>query len=278
MSLRGHSLRVVDGVATLGAMGAWCGAYCCLHQGVYALSHLVCPRRETSGVDKPNAKYFGTSLRRVSTARVVALTHAIASWFWSVRVLGRAWPALRHVDGAMLRYDLHNDAAAVAFMRHSLGYFVQELAHVLRFEPDAVFVAHHVLYLASTFPICALTERGWPLIAVATLLAEVTNPLQLSWEMAKAFGRSDLYDRLSLPFTLAFFLCRGVLMPVFMADMARFLLFSGQAHPDPVLKSTYAVFLGGLAASLVWLVNLLRGFRRYRAKREESEGKGKKRR
>mmetsp|Transcript_29378 Transcript_29378/g.94769 ORF Transcript_29378/g.94769 Transcript_29378/m.94769 type:complete len:290 (-) Transcript_29378:264-1133(-) len=279
----GSAFREVDGLGTVVAMGGWCGAYSCLHHGIYALSYVWYPRgRDDSqrNLDAPNPKYWGSSMRRISTARLVALTHAVASWLWSVRVLAKGLeslsPAVAAVKppnggGAWFRYDSANQASEVAFMRHSLGYFVQELAHVLIYEPDVVFVSHHLLYLASTFPICALSDKGWPLIAVATALAEATNPLQLSWEMAKAFGRTDLYDALSLPFTLSFFLCRGVLMPLFMADMARFLFGGHKEHQsgDFVLRSTFFLFFGGLAASVVWLSNLVRGFLRYRAKKRK---------
>ena len=35
------------------------------------------------------------------------------------------------------------------------------------------------------------------MVSLATLLAEVTNPLQLSWELARAFGCEQVYDALS---------------------------------------------------------------------------------
>ena len=262
---------VAEGPETLVAMGMWCGAYSCLHHGLYAASYVWWSKR--TELDAPNAKYWNSSMRRVTTARVVALTHALASWLWSVRVLVKG--GLR-LDGALLssrpwlRYDALNSLDSVRFMRHSLGYFVQELAHVILHEPDPIFIAHHILYLASTFPICALSTRGWPLIAVATALAEATNPLQLLWEMAKAFGHTDLYDSLSLPFTLSFVLCRGILMPIFMLDMANFIFLSPEMTTSDggrVIRSTYYVFIGGLAASVSWLINLIRGFARYRAKK-----------
>ena len=96
---------------------------------------------------------------------------------------------------------------------------MQELAHVLGNEPDPVFVAHHVAYITATLPIVC-SPRGWAMVSLATLLAEVTNPLQLSWELARAFGCEQVYDALSPPFTFGFAVCRGVLMPLAMGDIA----------------------------------------------------------
>ena len=255
------------------AMGAWCGVYAVFHQGLYyGLSSV------DSKLDVPQPKYYGTSLRRISVARVVALTHAVVSWVWAMVVLKKGHFLSSGASASSLfRYDLANGRVERAFMRHSLGYFIQELGHVLVFEPDPIFIAHHILYLASTFPICALSSKGWPLIAVATALAEVTNPLQLSWEMAKAFGNMDLYDKLSLPFTVAFTVCRGILMPIFMVDMAR-CIFLDDLKDSKALTWTYALFVAGLCASLLWLSNLIAGFLRYRAKKRDAQQKQQKRR
>jgi len=358
-----------DGLGTVVAMGAWCGAYAGLHEALYALSKVLfppetdearedddapqasCPTTTTNGgvggcreghpaaegsrsasqnggakrtkakrldLDAPQSKYFGTSLRRVATARCVALVHAVVSWGWSVRTLVAAWPALRSPTArgaaelldaatpgsfffspagagnstwsaageqsvmrwtAKLAYDAARGSSETAFMRHSLGYFVQELAHVVAREPDPVFVAHHLLYLGATFPVCALTRRGWPMIAVATALAEVTNPLQLAWEMAKASECFEAYDALSLPFTAFFTLVRGIAMPVCFADMAHFLFFgsrsSSASYGDDerlarrVLVWTFSLFAGGIAASILWLAMLVRGFVRYRRKKKK---------
>lgn len=258
--LAGH-----DAFGTVVAMGKWCGAYALLHQGIYALSLRTFPRSSYSDkLDTPHPKYWSASLRRVSTARVVAMTHAIASWSWSLKVLSGAWTALRAGRGSsMLAYDLVNDARGLAFMRHSLGYFVQELAHVLLVEPDPIFIAHHCLYILATFPIAALADGGWPLIAVATALAEATNPLQLAWEMSKAFGNEALYRYLSAPFTLAFALCRGLLMPITFLDILRYV----HANPKPILQWTASLMLGGIVAGLAWLTLLVKGFLKYKRKR-----------
>ena len=143
---------------------------------------------------------------------------------------------------------------------------VQELAHVLCHEPDPVFVAHHVAYLAATLPI-VFSERGWALVSLGTLLAEATNPLQLCWELARAYGCEEVYDALSPPFTFGFALCRGVLMPLAMGDMALSLFGRAGARAPPAMRFAYGVFFVGIGASGVWLAQLVRGFRRYRRKK-----------
>lgn len=265
MALQGVKdlLATRDAKGTVMAMGAWCGLYYVEHHSLYYLSFLKFPRTEE--LDAPHPKYAGSSLRRVTAARLVALTHALASWGWSVHLIHSAWPSLRRGPG-FFAYDAPTRPAALAFMRHSLGYFVQELAHVLLFEPDLVYIAHHLLYLGATFPV-AIDDKGWAFIAIATAFAEATNPLQLLWELAKAFHNEPLYHRLSLPFTLAFTLIRGLVMPIFLVDMARTL----RARPDPVLQWTLSLFTAGVSAGIAWIVPLVRGFIKYRRKQREQK-------
>ena len=133
-------------------------------------------------------------------------------------------------------------------------------------EPDPVFVAHHVANITATLPIVC-SPRGWAMVSLATLLAEVTNPLQLSWELARAFGCEQVYDALSPPFTFGFAVCRGVLMPLAMGDIAVSLFGRSNTRAPPAMRFAYGVFFVGIGASGVWLAQLVRGFRRYRRKK-----------
>ena len=275
-----------DRAQSLLRVGAWAGAYYAVHRATYALSLIAAPKgkRTPGGVDLdgPVPRYAGCSLRKVAAARAASFVHAVGSFAWNARLMRRHWNVLRDVANRrpvlrllgralpLLAYDASNDLpGAREALCCSLGYFVQELAHVLGNEPDPVFVAHHAAYLAATLPIVC-SPRGWAMVSLATLLAEVTNPLQLSWEMAKAFGAADLYDSLSLPFTAAFALCRGLLMPLAMVDIGFFL--HTRLQPDPTMKWAFGLFAVGISASVVWLGQLVRGFLKYRRKKAKKQG------
>ncbi|KAJ8613488.1 hypothetical protein CTAYLR_002153 [Chrysophaeum taylorii] len=250
------------------AMGGWCGAYAALHQSVYYTSFLAAPGGSTL-LDSPHPKYFQSTLRRVTTARIMAFTHAVVSWVWSIRVLSGAWGTLRASRqgvswASFVAYDFQNTSDGLAFMRHSLGYFVQEFLYVAIHEPDPLYLAHHTLYLAATYPVAA-SGSGWPIIAISTTFAEFTNPIQLLWEMTRVFGYDEAYARLSLPFTVAFTLCRGVLMPITLVDMANYLLKAPKSHPT--LIYAWVLCLLGVTGSFLWLIQLVRGFLRFRRKK-----------
>jgi len=270
-----------DRAQSLLRIGAWAGAYFVVHRATYALSLIAAPKSKPGGVDLdcPRPQYVGCSLRKVTAARAASFVHAVGSFAWNAKLMRRHLAVLRDVANRrpiitllgrslpLLAYDASNDlGGARAALCHSLGYFLQELAHVLCHEPDPVFVAHHVAYLAATLPI-VVSERGWALVSLGTLLAEATNPLQLCWELARAYGCEEVYDALSPPFTFGFALCRGVLMPLAMGDMALSLFGRAGARAPPAMRFAYGVFFVGIGASGVWLAQLVRGFRRYRRKK-----------
>ena len=272
-----------DRAQSLLRVGAWAGAYYAVHRATYALSLIAAPKnkRTPGGVDLdgPVPRYAGCSLRKVAAARAASFVHAVGSFAWNARLMRRHWGVLRDVAQRrpvvrllgralpLLAYDASNELpGAREALCCSLGYFVQELAHVLGNEPDPVFVAHHAAYLAATLPIVC-SPRGWAMVSLATLLAEVTNPLQLSWELARAFGMEQVYDALSPPFTFGFAVCRGVLMPLAMGDFAVSLFGRADARAPPAMRFAYGVFFVGIGASGVWLAQLVRGFRRYRRKK-----------
>ena len=267
-------------------IGAFAGAYYGLHQLTVQASKVLCPLGSKDGewLDAPQPKYGGAPLRKILGARSASFVHAILSFAASARVVALNWERLRSparrlvrawprwlgasLNGALpaLAYDVANGTTpgARAVLCHSVGYFAQELAHVLRHEPDPIFIAHHVAYLLATCPVLA-GERGWAMVAVATVLAEITNPLQLAWEVTKACGFRDAHDALSLPFTVAFAACRGVLMPLCMLDIAAFLATRKEA--DPTMKWCFGLFAVGIAASCLWVAQLVSGYRKYQRKK-----------
>ena len=63
-------------------------------------------------------------------------------------------------------------------------------------------------------------------------------------------------------------MCRGVLMPLAMGDIAVSIFGrDGGARTPPAMRFAYGVFFVGIGASGVWLAQLVRGFRRYRRKK-----------
>ena len=179
MSLAGVQgfLAVNERAESLVLIGAWAGAYYAVHRLTYAASlRLSPPLKEgatlSDGVDldAPQPKYSGATLRKIVGARAASFGHALGSFGYSLRVVSGAWGALRLAHPRLcaaawppglsdalrgvapfLDYGASNALpGARGVLCHSLGYFVQELVHVMNHEPDPVFIAHHLAYVRAT--------------------------------------------------------------------------------------------------------------------------------
>ena len=201
----------------------------------------------------------------------------------SEQVVLSSWSVLRAAEpnSPFLNYAAPNSISGVRpFLCHSLGYFVQDLVRCSLQEPDPTNLLHHVAYLLACSPV-ALSDRGWAMTVVGTVLAEATGPMQNCWETAKAFSRSTagpvaltaatVYERMSLPFTLSFVLCGGVLMPIVMFDMARFLYTRSEGNIAMIWA--FGLFAVGMCGNWIWLTQLVKGFVKYRRKKNRKAWK-----
>jgi len=85
-------------------------------------------------------------------------------------------------------------------------------------DRPVIFTWHHFaccLYAAS----CLYLGIGAETAAVATVVGEVTNPMQNIWFISKDVGRMDVYGALSPVFTYFFIIVRCILTPLWSADV-----------------------------------------------------------
>lgn len=75
---------------------------------------------------------------------------------------------------------------------------------------------------------------------------------------------------LSLPFTLAFFLVRGIVMPIFLVDYNMFMFAEENPKIGPnnllAIRVCVGIFTMGWFGSLVWLQGVVGGYIKYRRK------------
>ena len=253
----------------------FCFAYWALRQAAYWGSFLVCGRDNTEGGLDVRMKGLIKAPKRLFLAsRLGAFVHAVLSTAVCARVAAAVLPAMATTGRATrvpIGYDLPRDAAWDWVLEHSIGYFVNDLLYCAAYEPDPMFVAHHVGYLLGTTPL-RFAERGWMLIVLATVLAESTNPLQLVWQSARECGRKGVYELLSLPFTVAFVTARVVCMTLYIADVGVFVFVDAAGPTRWPMAWTWLAFVFGWAASMLWTQQLVLGYVKFRSKRSLRAG------
>ena len=103
-----------------------------------------------------------SSKRLFLASRVGAFVHAIASTALCLVVAREMVPlmdASARSTGAPLVYDQERAYAWDWVLEHSIGYFVNDLCYCCLFEPDMLFIVHHVGYLCGTVPLRLAPRR-----------------------------------------------------------------------------------------------------------------------
>ena len=161
-------------------------------------------------------------------------------------------------------------------MSFSISYFIVDLFHYLLFVPgDFKFILHHLatsMYMIS----CKYYTKHGGLSVIALMgLGEVSSPLQSLWTISR-FGQTvspvakAFYESSSLPFTLLFTFTRGFLGPILTWNLCRFYLSNRAGHVIPYWIATFwmALVIIGMSGSMMWLLSLWAGLRRFNAKKK----------
>jgi len=175
-----------------------------------------------------------------------------------------------------ITYDQPSDPAYHWVLPVLMGYCLADSLYMSLFERDMLMICHHLAVVIGVLPLYLL-EYGWMLAIVATFCAEITNPLQNTWQYTRDYGPSWVYQSLSMPFTVCFTFMRGIVMPIFLVDYYLFMFAENHPHvPDNNMKAIMgcvAIFTMGWFGSLVWLKGVISGFLRYRRKKLAAKGK-----
>ena len=202
-----------------------------------------------------------------SAERCCGVWHSSATVALSAFGLWQSWA--RH---GWFQYDAPNAAVLELSMLITLGYFTVDTASMLASWAlegapfPLTFLLHHfacVAYVTS----CLALGIGAETAAVATVVGEVTNPMQNAWFLSKDVGRLDIHAALSPAFTWFFVVVRCVLTPLWSADVVWFCAFrpNGFGAWGPVFAALCVlVNIGGM----LWAQKLWQGRARFLAKQK----------
>uniref|UniRef100_A0A7S0WTB8 TLC domain-containing protein n=1 Tax=Pyramimonas obovata TaxID=1411642 RepID=A0A7S0WTB8_9CHLO len=218
--------------------------------------------------------------QRVAFAnRWCSFSHAITDTIVCAYIMYK-YQKISDVSGRMflpITYDQPSDEDFHWVIPVLLGYCVGDSIFMAIFEKDFLMTMHHVAVVIGVMPLY-LAPYGWYMCIVSTFFAEITNPLQNTWQYTREYGPRSWYEALSFPFTVAFFVCRGLLMPIFLLDFFMFIWMEKRPNDDEAtqmqLKISWVIFTMGWFASLIWLKGVVGGYLRY-LKKKRAADKGK---
>lgn len=177
------------------------------------------------------------------------------------------------------QYDSPNSERLVLSLCITNAYMVADLATLWigavregKGDYPISFTVHHVFCVCYAAA-CLMLGRGGQTAAVATVVAEITNPLQNTWFICKDVPElSGLYARLSPVFTYSFLTVRCLLTPIWSADIIWFCLM--QPNSFGMTGPIFAFICAGVnVGGFGWALGLWRGYQRFQAKKAASEQK-----
>lgn len=74
-----------------------------------------------------------------------------------------------------------------------MGYCLADSVYMMCFERDWLMIVHHIAVVCGVAPLY-LYPYGWMLCIVATFCAEITNPLQNTWQYTRDYGPKWVYQ------------------------------------------------------------------------------------
>ncbi|CAN0896195.1 TLC domain-containing protein At5g14285 [Linum grandiflorum] len=197
---------------------------------------------------------WGPKHRSEASSSFMSLSHGTPAVILSIHAL---------LLSSSSSFESLNSPAENAVLEFSAAYFVADLLHYLIFSPaDALlFVLHHLATLYVFLTSRCLVGRGAYGLLELLILAEATSACQNAWSISRfrkdeSPAASKLYEFLSPPFYVFYFVVRGVLGPVFVAQMVGFFA-GGEAEgliPAWVWGSWMVVIVSAILVSVLWVM------------------------
>jgi len=197
-----------------------------------------------------------------ASTRLVSLVHATLAAVQAARLLHArgAFCTPASFVGMLEQRGCVNTPDECRLLRFSASYWLADLAYLLGFERDPLFLAHHAICL-SIWPGALACGVGAPVPLIATAFGEASTPLLNMWWLAKRSGAKRLEQPLADAFTATFIPLRAVILPVYAYRLSAS-AFAGRLDEriGPYrVRLWSAMLLAAVGGGFVWSHTLVRG-------------------
>lgn len=216
--------------------------FTCYWIGIHSLTHMFIKHKYSNKDSRP--------LTRLLASRCTSMLHACGTLCMCSYIL------LTEPHWTLLNSPLQTLLAQT-----SLSYFIYDTLYMSLFEPDILFFLHH-LGGAALSGMVAYTGLGGYYWVLGILLGEISNPLQLTWEVSRRTGRKDLYKKLTPYYTYTFLTLRVGVIPLFIPILIKHA--SKQENLSVTYKMClYTLMIGLTVGSWPWCWALWNGYKRF---------------
>ena len=140
-------------------------------------------------------------------SRTMTMTHALSALYFTGKVMFGNDP----------HWTINNTTAQNHMLGMSVGYFMYDLVYLNICEFSWIYNAHHLLSISSIGSQWLSGVGGYH-GACLMFLAEITNPIQIIWDIARIYRHryplaTRLYRLITPLYVYFFFLVRGLMVP-----------------------------------------------------------------
>lgn len=191
-------------------------------------------------------KYAGYSM---------SVLHALVSLFWSISLIYDDVLNRRYLSTT---YITENRDEHISLLLFGSGYFIVHTLHILMQFKITAFIIHHVLTISALL-ISVYYGQIASILIFSYILAEITNPLQLTWQLSREFEYIRLFRFITPIFTKSFVIMRCIIIPVISYSLNRCVIYTSTLSPNvKIILVQLSVCMN--IAGFVWSYLLMVGY------------------
>jgi len=163
------------------------------------------------------------------------------------------------------QWNIINTPLQNIILQNSIGYFMFDQLYIILAEWTWEFTIHHQLAISYFLSSLYLNHGGY-YATIALILAEITNPLMITWSFARKNRLKKLYQALSPFFTYYFTIVRCGIIPIASVYLGN-VIFKDQyiANKWKILWGTSCIGLN--IAGFIWSYWLCTGYLKMKKKK-----------
>ena len=143
----------------------------------------------------------------------------------------------------------------MTLMTFSASYFTYDLIMIMFTNIDMLFILHHLLILM-VYYITISYDYGTKFILITIFWGEITNPLQITWQLSRALNYKKLEKYVFPIFGTSFLIVRTAIVP-FMHYSMLSSMFENNEYYIPNLGITILSILGNIG-SMIWTAKIVK--------------------
>lgn len=199
------------------------------------------------------------------SSNCMSIVHAYVTLSTSTVLLLADWWSGKALHSNYLN---HNTDSQVNLFLFGLSYFIAHTLFLLSHRKYTVFLIHHIITGIALSAGLYLGQLG-PILVWSYFLGEVTNPVQLAWQISREWNCIQFYSWISPIFTKYFVTVRCLIIPIATYYLNGLIWTKTTINPTWKITMTTTSLIMNVAG-YVWSYWLVQGYLKFQTSQAKS--------